>query len=178
MSLLGMAIPQATAVLIDEAIPYGSASILLQIGLTLVAVAIGRTCFQFAQAIAAMRIETSSDSTLQAAVWDRLLKLPPSFFRDYSTGDLQARVSSINTIRRKLSGSALDVILSGAFALLNLGLLFYYSSKLAVLALFVALVVAGVTLASGALLLKKTAAFASPKWRNLWPDGTADQRRF
>ncbi|MEO0887778.1 MAG: NHLP bacteriocin export ABC transporter permease/ATPase subunit [Cyanobacteria bacterium J06648_10] len=155
MSLLGMAIPQATAVLIDEAIPYGSTSILLQIGLALIAVAIGRTCFQFAQAIAAMRIETSSDSTLQAAVWDRLLKLPPSFFRDYSTGDLQARVSSINTIRRKLSGSALDAILSGAFALLNLGLLFYYSSKLAVLALFVALVVVGVTLVSGALLLKK-----------------------
>ncbi|MEM9149091.1 MAG: NHLP bacteriocin export ABC transporter permease/ATPase subunit [Cyanobacteria bacterium P01_F01_bin.3] len=155
VSLLGMAIPQATAVLIDDAIPYGNRSLLLQLGFALLAVAFGRSCFQFAQAIAAMRIETSSDATLQAAVWDRLLKLHPSFFRDYATGDLQARVSSINTIRRKLSGTVLDAMLSGAFALLNLGLLFYYSAKLAVLALFVAILVASVTLISGTLLLKK-----------------------
>ncbi|MGB7250120.1 MAG: ABC transporter transmembrane domain-containing protein, partial [Phormidesmis sp.] len=155
VSLLGMAIPQATAVLIDNAIPYGSRGILLQIGLALLAVAFGRACFQFAQAIAAMRIESSSDLTLQAAVWDRLLKLHPSFFREYATGDLQSRVSSINAIRRKLSGTALDAILSGAFALLNLILLFYYSAKLAVLALFVALLVASVTSISGVILLKK-----------------------
>lgn len=155
MSLLGMLIPQATAVLIDDAIPYGSESLLVQLGLVLLAVAFGRTCFQFAQAIAAMRLETSSDTTLQAAVWDRLLKLHPSFFRDFSTGDLQARVSSVNAIRSKLSGTALDAMLSGAFALLNLALLFYYSAKLAVLALFVALLVMSVTIVSGLFLLKK-----------------------
>ncbi len=154
-TLLGMAIPQATAVLIDNAIPYGSREILLQIGLALLAVAFGRACFQLAQAIAAMRLETASDATLQAAVWDRLLKLHTSFFREYSTGDLQSRVSSVTAIRRKLSGSALDALLSGAFALLNLGLLFYYSAKLAVLALFVAFLVASVTVISGAILLKK-----------------------
>ncbi len=156
-SLLGMAVPQATAVLIDNAIPYGNRSILVQIGLVLLAVAFGRACFQFAQAIAAMRIETASDATLQAAVWDRLLKLPTSFFRDYSTGDLQSRVSSISAIRRKLSGTVLDAILSSAFALLNLGLLFYYSAKLAVLALLVALLIASVTVISGVVLLKKQA---------------------
>ena len=155
VTLLGMLIPQATAVLIDNAIPYGSRSILLQIGLALLAVAFGRAGFQFAQAIAAMRIETASDATLQAAVWDRLLKLPTSFFRAYSTGDLQSRVSGITAIRRRLSGTALDAILSGAFALLNLGLLFYYSAKLAVLALLVALLVASVTIISGVILLKK-----------------------
>ena len=155
VSLLGMAIPQATAVLIDEAIPYGSRGILLQIGLLLLATAFGRACFQFMQAIAAMRIETASDASLQAAVWDRLLKLPTPFFREYSTGDLQSRVSSITTIRRKLSGTALSAILSGVFALLNLALLFYYSAKLAVVALIVALVIAGVTIFSGAILLKK-----------------------
>ncbi|MGC1218349.1 MAG: NHLP bacteriocin export ABC transporter permease/ATPase subunit [Phormidesmis sp.] len=155
VSLLGMAIPQATAVLIDNAIPYGNETMLLQIGLVLLAVVFGRICFQFAQAIAAMRIEVSSDAVLQSAVWDRLLKLHPSFFREYATGDLQSRVSSVNAIRRKLSGTALDAILSGAFAMLNLGLLFYYSAKLAVLALFVALIVASVTLISGVLLLKK-----------------------
>jgi len=154
-SLLGMAIPQATAILIDDAIPYGNDGLLFQLGLALLAVAFGRTCFKFAQAIASMRIETGSDATLQAAVWDRLLKLHTSFFRTYSTGDLQSRVSSITAIRRKLSGTALDGILSGTFALLNLGLLFYYSARLTILALFVAFLVASVTIISGIFLLKK-----------------------
>ncbi len=155
VTLLGMVLPQMTAVLVDDAIPFGSAGLLLQIGLALVAVAIGRACFQLVQAITTMRLETGSDVTLQAAVWDRLLKLQTSFFRDYATGDLLSRVSSITSIRRLLSGSALDAILSGTFALLNLGLLFYYSAKLAVLALAVALLIMVVTVTSGALLLKK-----------------------
>lgn len=154
-TLLGMVVPQTTAVLIDDAIPYGSTGLLLQIGLALLAVAFGQASFQFAQAIASLRIETSSDALLQAAVWDRLLTLKTSFFRDYSSGDLQSRVSSITAIRSKLSGTALDGILSGSFALLNLGLLFYYSDQLAILAVLVALVVMGVTVGSSAVLLQK-----------------------
>ncbi|NEZ64805.1 NHLP bacteriocin export ABC transporter permease/ATPase subunit [Leptolyngbyaceae cyanobacterium CCMR0082] len=155
VTLLGMVLPQMTAVLVDDAIPFGSAGLLLQIGLALVAVAIGRASFQLVQAITTMRLETGSDVALQAAVWDRLLKLQTSFFRDYATGDLLSRVSSITSIRRLLSGSALDAILSGTFALLNLGLLFYYSGKLAALALVVALLIMVVTVTSGAFLLKK-----------------------
>ncbi|MEO0755805.1 MAG: NHLP bacteriocin export ABC transporter permease/ATPase subunit [Cyanobacteria bacterium J06648_16] len=154
-TLLGMVIPQATAVLVDQAIPFGSEGLLFQLGLALLGVAIGRVSFKFAQAIAAMRLESGSDAALQAAVWDRLLKLRTSFFREYATGDLQSRVSSITAIRRRLSGSVLDALLSGGFALLNLALLFYYSVRLALLALTVALIVMVVTGVSGALLLKK-----------------------
>lgn len=87
-----------------------------------------------------MRVETGSDAHLQAAVWDRLLKLRTSFYRNYASGDLNSRLSSITAIRRKLSGSALQGIFSGLFSLLNLGLLFYYSPPLAMIALLVALV--------------------------------------
>ena len=154
-ALLAMLVPQATAVLVDNAIPYGDTTLLAQIGLGLLAAAFGGASFQLAQAIASMRIETSSDASLQAAVWDRLLKLRTSFFRQYSTGDLNSRVSSISGIRRKLSGTALQAIFAGSFSLLNLGLLFYYSPQLAVLALVVAFVVMTVTSISGALLIRK-----------------------
>ena len=154
-TLLAMLVPQATAVLVDNAIPNGNTTLLTQIGLGLLATAFGGASFQLAQAIASMRIETSSDASLQAAVWDRLLKLRTSFFRQYSTGDLNSRVSSISGIRRKLSGTALQAIFAGAFSLLNLGLLFYYSPQLAALALIVAFVVMTVTTISGSLLIRK-----------------------
>ncbi|HEY9619166.1 MAG TPA: NHLP bacteriocin export ABC transporter permease/ATPase subunit [Crinalium sp.] len=154
-TLVGMFIPQATAILIDQAIPYGDVGLLTQIGLGLLAAAFGGVSFQLAQAIASMRLETISDASLQAAVWDRLLKLRTSFFRQYAIGDLNSRVSGISAIRRKLSGTALQSIFAGFFALLNLGLLFYYSASLAGLALIVALVVMTFTAASGALLIRK-----------------------
>jgi ATP-binding cassette subfamily C protein len=154
-TLLGMLVPQATAVLIDHAIPYGNSGLLVQIGLGLLAAAFGGASFQLAQAIASMRIETLSDATLQAAIWDRLLKLKTSFFREYATGDLDSRVSGIGAIRRKLSGTALQTIFAGFFSLLNLGLLFYYSSRLAGLALVLAVVIVIFTTISGSLIIRK-----------------------
>ncbi|ASC71646.1 ABC transporter transmembrane region [Halomicronema hongdechloris C2206] len=79
------------------------------------------------QAIATLRVETGSDMALQAAVWDRLLTLRMAFYRQFASGDLNSRVSSITAIRRKLSGSALQGLFAGIFSLLNLGLLVYYS---------------------------------------------------
>ncbi|MEL6400186.1 MAG: NHLP bacteriocin export ABC transporter permease/ATPase subunit [Cyanobacteria bacterium J06626_4] len=154
-TLIGMLVPQATAALVDTVVPYGDRALLVQIGLGLLAAAFGASCFQLAQAIATMRVETGSDAHLQAAVWDRLLTLRTSFFRQYATGDLNSRVSSISAIRRKLSGSALQGLFAGAFSLLNLGLLFYYSPPLALVALLVALLIMGVTVASGLVLVRK-----------------------
>ncbi len=154
-TLIGMVVPQATAVLVDTVVPYGDRALLWQIGLGLLAVALGAASFQLAQAIATLRVETGADAHLQAAVWDRLLTLKTSFFRQYPTGDLASRVSSISTIRRKLSGSALQGIFAGSFSLLNLGLLVYYSPTLAGVALLVALGIVAVTVASGLVLVRR-----------------------
>ncbi|WP_416669614.1 NHLP bacteriocin export ABC transporter permease/ATPase subunit [Egbenema bharatensis] len=154
-TLVAMLVPQGTALLVDRAIPYGNSGLLLQVGLGLLAAAFGGASFQLAQAIATLRIESSSDATLQAAVWDRLLKLKTTFFRQYAIGDLNSRVSGIGAIRRKLSGTALQTIFTSFFALLNLGLLFYYSSELANLAIVLALAVLVFTTISGSLLIRK-----------------------
>ncbi|MEM9218221.1 MAG: NHLP bacteriocin export ABC transporter permease/ATPase subunit [Cyanobacteria bacterium P01_F01_bin.150] len=154
-TLVGMLVPQATAVLIDQAIPFGDAQLLVQMGVGLLAASFGGAAFRLAQAISSMRVETASDATLQAAVWDKLLKLRSEFFRQYSIGDLNSRVSGITAIRRTLSGTVVQSIFSGFFSLLNLGLLFYYSPQLGILALMVAAVVMGVTMVSGSLLIKK-----------------------
>lgn len=154
-TVMGMLVPQATAALVDTVIPYGDRLLLVQIGLGLLAAAFGAASFQLAQAIATLRIESASDVGLQAAVWDRLLTLRTSFYRDYATGDLNSRVSSINVIRRKLSGTALQGLFAGAFSLLNLLLLLYYSPPLAGVALIVAVLVMVVTVSSGVVLLQK-----------------------
>ncbi|KAB8315265.1 NHLP bacteriocin export ABC transporter permease/ATPase subunit [Tolypothrix campylonemoides VB511288] len=155
VTLLGMVTPQATAILMDNAIPDSDRGLLLQVGLGLLVAALGTALFQLTQGFAILRMETASDASTQAAVWDRLLNLPVSFFRQYTTGDLQSRVSSVSTIRRQLSGRTLINLISSLFALFYLGQLFYYNFKLALVAVAVAVVTIAVTTLSGTLLVRK-----------------------
>ncbi|BAY50289.1 ABC transporter-related protein (plasmid) [Scytonema sp. HK-05] len=155
VTLLGMLTPQATAILIDNAIPDANRGLLVQIALGLLVTAFGGALFQLVQGFAIMRLETFADSSTQAAVWDRLLNLHASFFRQFSIGDLNARVSAITQIRQKLSSTVLKSIFSSLFSLLNLGLLFYYSAQLAWIACVLALLNIAVTVFSGILTLQR-----------------------
>ncbi|MEO1375968.1 MAG: NHLP bacteriocin export ABC transporter permease/ATPase subunit, partial [Cyanobacteria bacterium J06635_10] len=154
-TLLGMLTPQATGIIIDKAIPDADRGLLLQISLGLLAASFGTAIFQLTQSFASLRLETSSDAQTQGAVWDKLLKLRMSFFRAYSIGDLQSRVSAIRQIRQYLGSSTLQTIVTSFFSLLNLALLFFYSVKLALVALGVAIVSIIITTVSGILTRRK-----------------------
>ena len=154
-ALLEMLTPQATAILIDSAIPDANRSLLGQIALGLLATAFGAALFELTQGFALMRLDTFANSSIQAGVWDRLLKLKVSFFRQYAIGDLNSRVSAISQIHKKLSNTVLKTIFSSLFSLLNLVLLFFYSAPLALIAVVVALVNIAVTIVSGILTLRQ-----------------------
>jgi NHLM bacteriocin system ABC transporter ATP-binding protein len=156
VTLLGMLLPLATGVLIDQALPMGDRQLLLQISLGLLFFAIGSIGLQWIQSIAAMRLETLSEASMQAAVWDRLLRLKPDFFRQYTIGDLDSRVSSISQIRSKLTGTTLQTLLTSFFALLNFGLMFAYSPQLALVSGLLAGVAIAFIAIAGTLLLRIT----------------------
>ncbi|MCF2147137.1 NHLP bacteriocin export ABC transporter permease/ATPase subunit [Desmonostoc muscorum LEGE 12446] len=155
VTLLGMITPYATSIIIDNAIPDSDRGLLLQIGLGLLVATLGTALFQLAQGFALLRMESAGDASTQAAVWDRLLNLPVSFFRQYTTGDLLSRITSVSTIRRQLSGRTLINLITSLFALFYLAQLFYYNYKLAFIAVGVAVVAIAVTTLSGMLLLTK-----------------------
>jgi ATP-binding cassette subfamily C protein len=140
-TLLGMITPQATAVLMDQAIPDANRTFLLEIGAGLLAAAFGATTFNLTQGILLQRIGIGSEGDSQAALWDRLLRLRPSFFRQYSSGDLESRVMAVNEVGRELSGATLTSLFASFMAVLNLGLLYYYSSSLSILAVAIASIV-------------------------------------
>ncbi|MEH2158483.1 NHLP bacteriocin export ABC transporter permease/ATPase subunit [Nostoc sp.] len=154
-ALLGMLTPLATAILIDSVIPDADRGLLVQIGLGLIAASFGTIIFQIAQGFAGLRLESKASLDSQAALWDRLFNLRVSFFREYSIGDLQSRVSAITQIRQKLNDTVLRTVFTSFFSLLNLGLLFIYSSSLALVVVAVALVAIVFTTISGLLSRQK-----------------------
>ena len=156
-TLFGMVTPQITGMIIDYAIPDAQRHLLIQMGLGLLAASFGVMVFQLAQTFAILRVQTQVSYDTQSAVWDRLLKLKPSFFRQYSTGDLHNRVSAVTQIRNRLSGTLLRTIFISLFSLLNFGLLLIYSIPLAFVALTVALVVVLFTTITSLIIRKKIA---------------------
>lgn len=156
ITLISLLFPLATGLLIDGALPVGNQRLLLEISAGLFFATLGSTSLEFIQALAAMRLNTISEAALQAAVWDRLLQLQPSFFREYAIGDLESRVSGISKIYKKLTGSTIQTLLTSLFALISFGLMLFYNARLAMVAIPVALVTILFTTLSGALLLRKT----------------------
>ncbi|MFN6474202.1 MAG: NHLP bacteriocin export ABC transporter permease/ATPase subunit [Nostoc sp. SerVER01] len=154
-ALLGMLTPLATAILIDSVIPDADRGLLVQIGLGLIAATFGTIIFQIAQGFAGLRLESKASLDSQAALWDRLFNLRVSFFREYSIGDLQSRVSAVTQIRQKLNDTVLRTVFTSFFSLLNLGLLFIYSSSLALVVVAVALIAIIFTTISSVLSRQK-----------------------
>lgn len=155
VTLLGMLIPQATAITIDNAIPDSDRFTLIQIGFGLIIAAFATGLFRLAQGFSLLRIESTSDASTQSAMWDRVLNLPVSFFRQYTTGDLLSRTNSVSAIRRQIGSSILIKLITSFFALLNLGLLLFYSVPLALVGIGTAIVIIVVTTLSGLILVRK-----------------------
>jgi NHLM bacteriocin system ABC transporter ATP-binding protein len=137
--LLGLGVPVLTGKVLGVFVPQGRADLVIQTSLAvLVAAAVGAG-FTVMSSLALVRMEGRLDATLQAAVWDRLLKLPVSFHARYSTGELANSAMGISTIRTLLSDIANVVFSATMMALANIGLMLWYDPLLGGLA--VALVV-------------------------------------
>jgi NHLM bacteriocin system ABC transporter ATP-binding protein len=154
--LLGMLTPGATAIIIDKVIPNQDNNLLAQIGIGLLVAALAIALLDLTQGFALLRIEAATDIVTQAAVWDRLLKEPVSFFRQYTVGDLQSRVFSVSTIRRHLSGRVLLNFISSFFALFFFVQLLSYSLILALVALSVAIITFAFTTFFSVIILRRS----------------------
>ena len=141
--------PVATGWVFDRIIPGAERNYLLLVILALTVVTVTGVLFRVARSVAILRLENRMDIGTQAGLWDRLLDLPPPFFRQYAVGDLAARVSGISSIRWLLTDAALSALLNLASSLVYFVLLAYYDLSLAGLAAGLFLLVLGVTVYAG-----------------------------
>jgi ATP-binding cassette subfamily C protein len=141
--LLGLVAPQATSVLIDQAIPDADHNMVWQLALAMLASAVGAMLFLLTQSLATLRVQSTLYAELQGGVWDFLLKLRPAYFRRHTAGELSARAYAVTRIDQIISTEALRTIFAGVASFLTLGLMFYYDAKLGLIALASGVVVIG-----------------------------------
>jgi NHLM bacteriocin system ABC transporter ATP-binding protein len=139
VTLLGMLTPVAVRWIVDEVLPDASRTPLVQICLVLMAVGVGQGLLLLGEGFLSVRVHTGATVQLQAGVWDRLLRLGPSFFRQYAAGDLHQRAMLITAISHHINGTVLRTLLGGLMSFLNLILLIYFAPFLALIGVALAL---------------------------------------
>ncbi|MFI8521276.1 NHLP bacteriocin export ABC transporter permease/ATPase subunit [Streptomyces sp. NPDC085481] len=146
---LGALVPVATGTVLGRYVPAGETGLIVQTAIALIAAAVVSAGFMLLQNIAILRMEGRIEATLQPAVWDRLLKLPTTFFTGRSTGELAGAAMGISTIRRTLSGIGSVCVQAGTVGAVNLTLLLVHSVPLALTAIAMLLVIAVLLLGLG-----------------------------
>ncbi|HET7501378.1 MAG TPA: NHLP bacteriocin export ABC transporter permease/ATPase subunit [Kofleriaceae bacterium] len=127
---LTVATPLATGLVFDSIIPGAARGQLLYLALGLLVGAVASGLFEITRSLSLLRLEGRTGAALQAAVWDRLIDLPVSFFRDQTAGDLADRAAGVDTIRHDLSANLVTMVLATGFGLVNAVLLFYLDLSL------------------------------------------------
>ena len=144
-AVLGLFAPMAMGLLVETAIPAAARDQVAVLAAGLVAAAVGAASFQVVRSLLLVRLEGRMDLILQVGLFDRLLRLPVSFFQRFNAGDLGDRVLAVRTIRQMLTGAAASTVLGSLFSVVNLFVLFYYSVPLAFLAVILAALSMAVT---------------------------------
>ena len=127
----------------------GSAGTLFAVAVTLAGFGLLGALLHLLQCTAMMRLEGRSASRLEAAFWDRLMRLPSSVLHRHPAGDLATSGMTFQKLRDGLQGVVADSLLSIIFLLPALGLIYVYDAALGVIAIVFSLASLLVTVALG-----------------------------
>ncbi len=137
IQIFGLVTPLFTQLILDRVVVQRSGLTLMAVGLGLMIFSIFRVAMtglrQYLIDHTAQRINVS----LVVAFIRHTLRLPLSYFETRYVGDIISRLQENNKIQRFLSGEALSIILDLITVFIYLGLMFWYSWKMALLALVI-----------------------------------------
>ena len=113
----------------------GSAGAVYTVAVAVAAFGLLGALLHLLQSTAMMRLEARSASRVEAAFWDRLMRLPPSILHRHPAGDLAMSGMTFQNLRDGLQGIVADSLLSIVFLLPVFAVIFFYDATLGLIAL-------------------------------------------
>ena len=136
----------ANQVAFGVVVPSGQTSLVAPIAALLLGVAVSTVLIGACRNLVMQRVSLKMQVSSESATFARLMMLPASFFREYSSGDLASRVSQVTMLTQQMTSLFLGSGLSWVLSLVYLGQIAVYASGLMVPALLVVFVQAAFTL--------------------------------
>ncbi len=135
VTLIGLLTPKLNNLLMGTVVDSGSMRLLTAIILFMVCVSIASLLLGSVKSLLITRVNTKMNITVQAATMARVMSLPASFFKNYSSGDLSSRCGQMNSLCNMLVTAILSTGLTSVFSLVYITQIFTYAPALVVPAL-------------------------------------------
>ncbi|QDL10606.1 peptidase C39 [Brasilonema octagenarum UFV-E1] len=137
IQIFGLITPLFTQLIFDRVVVQRSELTLTAVGLGLLIFSLFRVAMTGLRQYLLDHTANKVDLALIVAFIRHTLRLPLTFFESRYVGDIISRVQENRKIQRFLSGEALSILLDLLTVFIYLGLMFWYSWKMALLSLLV-----------------------------------------
>lgn len=138
IQLFGLITPLLTQLLLDRVIVQGSTLTLMTVGFGLLIFGLFRVAMTGLRQYLLDHTANRVDLALIAGFIKHTFQLPLAFFESRYVGDIISRVQENRKIQRFLTGEALSIFLDLLTVFIYVGLMFWYSWKMALLVLAIA----------------------------------------
>lgn len=119
-SVLAMTIPAMTKLVFSGLIPSGSVGLVVPVLVLMVLAMLSNHVIGMIRSQSVSLVNVRAGSALQAAAMARVMAMPMSFFRTYSSGEIASRLGSIDRLTSATVNAVVSSGLTGVFSLVYL----------------------------------------------------------
>lgn len=163
VTLVGLFTAYVNNLIFSQVVYSKSVGMLVAAGVLLLGVTVSSTMIGITKTIILSRISTKLKVPVESATMMRVLSLPASFFKQYSSGDLASRAQSINSLCSLLTDIVLSSGLTTVFSVVYIFQIFSYSPSLALPAILVLLATVVFAVASAIIQMNQSKALMEAK---------------
>ena len=147
VQLVGMIEPRVYSLVTGKILEGHNMNLMAGVGVFLLTSAFAAQLIGLVRSLLMQRINTKTSQAVQASVMMRILSLPVSFFRRYSSGELSSRAGSVNSLCSMMLNNILSIGLSSLLSLLYVAQIFSFAPALVWPSLLIILVTVVMSLA-------------------------------
>ncbi|MBQ1491715.1 MAG: NHLP bacteriocin export ABC transporter permease/ATPase subunit [Blautia sp.] len=159
VTLVGMLMPVVTRFLTSYVLDYGNGLLLGGTAVFLFCALLSSNLIGVVKNLSTHKLETKASLSVEAALMMRLLSLPVPFYKDYSSGELSSRFTSIRHLCNLLIGGIFTLGLSSVLSLAYIGEVFRLAKPLAGTALLAILTTLMISLLAAIVQTRVSASF-------------------
>ena len=130
LQMVGMIEPRVYSLVTGRILQSHNRNLMAGVGVFLLTSAFAAQLIGLVRNMLMQRINTKTSQAVQASVMMRILSLPVSFFRKYSSGELSSRANSVNSLCSMMLNNILSIGLSSLLSLLYVAQIFSFAPAL------------------------------------------------
>jgi len=156
VTLVGMIEPRVYSLVTGSILQTRNMNMMIGMLVFLLSSAFASQLIGLVRSLLMERINTKTSQAVEASVMMRILSLPVSFFRNYSSGELANRASSVSSLCRMILNNILSIGLSSLMSLLYVAQIFSFAPALVWPSLLIILATVVMSLAASFAQIKIT----------------------